>query len=166
MKEFHLRNEHYVEQFYTKKSFIGAVTDTIKEALFMWTQTFRSDQQRSLSNERVILVKKSPVVKTSLDWELIQYEKTSFISSVWSTHHLISFLQIKVMLKHFLMDRFKHPRQDLSEDEREDDEDDEAEADSESGKGTARSERARKKQSKEETKKEDSKTSFRDVCMG
>jgi hypothetical protein len=62
------------------------------------------------------------------------------------------------MLKHFLMDRFKHPRQDLSEDEREDDEDDDGEADSESGKGTARSERARKKQSKEETKKDDPKT--------
>ena len=45
--------------------------------------------------------------------------------------------KIKVMLKHFLMDRFKHPRQDLSEDEREDDDDsgkDDGEGDSESGK--------------------------------
>jgi paired amphipathic helix protein Sin3a len=35
--------------------------------------------------------------------------------------------KIKVLLKHFLMDVFKHPRQELSEDERDDDEDSEKE---------------------------------------
>ncbi len=71
--------------------------------------------------------------------------------------------KIKVLLKHFLMDRFRHPRQDLSDDEREDDNDsgkDDEEGDSESGNGTGtsgskstRSERARKKQLKEESSK-------------
>jgi paired amphipathic helix protein Sin3a len=77
--------------------------------------------------------------------------------------------KIKVLLKHFLMDRFRHPRQDLSDDEREDDDDsgkDDGEGDSESGNGTGtsrskstRSERARKKQSKEESSKNSGSTS-------
>ena len=53
--------------------------------------------------------------------------------------------KIKVLLKHFLMDRFKHPRQELSEDERDEEEDsgkDEAEGDSESGKGSSRRKKA------------------------
>ncbi len=66
--------------------------------------------------------------------------------------------KIKVLLKHFLMDRFKHPRQELSEDEREDDDDsgkEEASADSEPGKAGSRVERGKKKNSKDE--KEESK---------
>lgn len=69
--------------------------------------------------------------------------------------------KIKVLLKHFLMDMFKHPRQDLSEDEREEEEDSEKDNDNEDpdasngskseGKLT-RAERAKKK--KEENKKD------------
>ena len=60
--------------------------------------------------------------------------------------------KIKVLLKHFLMDRFKVARQEMSEDEREDDDDSgkEDEDDSETGK----SGRNRKKHSGDE--KEDS----------
>lgn len=66
--------------------------------------------------------------------------------------------KIKMTLKHFLMDAFKHPRQDLSDDEREDDDDndedsskdEEGEDESESGERTSRSERTRKKRSRDD----------------
>ena len=72
--------------------------------------------------------------------------------------------KIKVLLKHFLMDRFKHARQDLSDDEREDEDDsgkEEVDAESDPGKGASRG--SKKKPSKDETspsnKKEDAKES-------
>merc|ERR1711894_55105 len=43
--------------------------------------------------------------------------------------------KIKVLLRHFLMDTFKHPRQDLSEDEREDEDDSSNKEDNESDTG-------------------------------
>ena len=43
--------------------------------------------------------------------------------------------KIKLLLRHFLMDTFKHPRQDLSEDEREDEEDSSNKEDNESDTG-------------------------------
>jgi len=72
--------------------------------------------------------------------------------------------KIKVLLKHFLMDRFKHPRQEMSEDEREDEDDSGKEdGDSESGcggKSSSHTERGKKKNSKDEnTKKEESSNS-------
>ena len=64
--------------------------------------------------------------------------------------------KIKLTLKHFLMDAFKHPRQDLSDDEREDGDDDnedsskdeEGEDESDSGERNSRNERAQKKKSR------------------
>lgn len=59
------------------------------------------------------------------------------------------------------MDRFKHPRQDLSEDEREEEDDsgkEETEVDSEPGKGSSR----RKKSGKDEGTKDDSKSGTND----
>jgi paired amphipathic helix protein Sin3a len=66
--------------------------------------------------------------------------------------------KIKLMLKHFLMDMFKHPRQDLSDDEREDGEDDDddsskdedGEDESESGERNSRNERSQKKKSRDD----------------
>jgi paired amphipathic helix protein Sin3a len=46
--------------------------------------------------------------------------------------------KIKVLLKHFLMDQFKHPRQEMSDDERDDDDEEEAEAEEEAAKGGSR----------------------------
>ena len=43
--------------------------------------------------------------------------------------------KIKLLLRHFLMDTFKHPRQDLSEDEREDEDDSSNKEDNESDTG-------------------------------
>jgi paired amphipathic helix protein Sin3a len=68
--------------------------------------------------------------------------------------------KIKVLLKHFLMDTFKHPRQEMSEDERDDDEDSEKdETANDDPEGTnsksTRAERARKK--KEEKREADAK---------
>ncbi len=64
--------------------------------------------------------------------------------------------KIKALLKHFLMDLFKHRRQELSDDEREDEDDEEKEeqegdSDKDNGSKSTRSERARKKK---EDKKE------------
>jgi hypothetical protein len=72
-----------------------------------------------------------------------------------------SAFRLKVLLRHFLLDLFKHPRQDLSDDERDEDEDndDDRDADNDpsstpaaadgaeaaSGAKATRSERARKK---------------------
>lgn len=56
--------------------------------------------------------------------------------------------KIKVLLKHFLMDLFKHPRQEMSEDEREDDEDsekDEALGDDPEGSNGSKSTRSARK---------------------
>merc|ERR1711974_226172 len=43
--------------------------------------------------------------------------------------------KIKLLLRHFLMDTFKHPRQELSEDEREDEDDSSNKEDNESDSG-------------------------------
>merc|ERR1711981_1463274 len=43
--------------------------------------------------------------------------------------------KIKLLLRHFLMDTFKHPRQELSEDEREEEEDSSNKEDNESDTG-------------------------------
>merc|ERR1712080_624351 len=43
--------------------------------------------------------------------------------------------KIKLLLRHFLMDTFKHPRQDLSEDEREEEDDSSNKEDNESDTG-------------------------------
>merc|ERR1711994_793845 len=43
--------------------------------------------------------------------------------------------KIKLLLRHFLMDTFKHPRQELSEDEREEDDDSSNKEDNESDNG-------------------------------
>merc|ERR1711899_601727 len=43
--------------------------------------------------------------------------------------------KIKLLLRHFLMDTFKHPRQELSEDEREDEDDSSNKEDNESDTG-------------------------------
>ncbi len=68
------------------------------------------------------------------------------------------------MLKHFLLDLFKHPRQDLSEDERDEEEDSEKDEnddpDASNGSKSTRAERARKKKDdakKDEKKKDDKK---------
>ena len=70
--------------------------------------------------------------------------------------------KIKVLLKHFLMDLFKHPRQDLSEDEREDEEESEKdENDQDANKdnqvngapGKTRSTRKKNKDDKKDEKK-------------
>ena len=67
--------------------------------------------------------------------------------------------KIKVLLKHFLMDIFKHPRQELSEDEREEDEDssndkDDNDEPSDGGSKSTRSERARKKKDEKQKDKD------------
>lgn len=73
--------------------------------------------------------------------------------------------KIKVLLKHFLMDLFKHPRQDLSEDEREEEEESEKDEgddpDASNGSKSTRAERARKK--KEEKKDEKGKKNGEDA---
>jgi paired amphipathic helix protein Sin3a len=66
--------------------------------------------------------------------------------------------KIKVLLKHFLMDRFKHPRQEMSEDEREEEDEsgkEDAEADSESGKGNSRRKKSAVKDDVSSAKQDD-----------
>lgn len=67
--------------------------------------------------------------------------------------------KIKVLLKHFLMDLFKHPRQEMSEDEREESESEaEAEQDPEASNGSGKtrsSKRGKKDNDKKDKNKED-----------
>merc|ERR1711976_434190 len=72
--------------------------------------------------------------------------------------------KIKLLLRHFLLDLFKHPRQDMSDDEKEEEDDDKDDQDNESdtnGK-SGRGERGKKKrgagkESSDEKSKDDSK---------
>jgi len=76
--------------------------------------------------------------------------------------------KIKVLLKHFLMDLFKHPRQDMSDDEREDDDESEKEEnnpddpDASNGSKSTRAERARKKKSETNSNADKNKDSATD----
>lgn len=68
--------------------------------------------------------------------------------------------KIKMLLRHFILDFFKHPRQEMSEDEREDDDEDGKENeednsdDKDNNSKATRSERARKKKEEKDRKQE------------